>query len=382
MPDVSALGGNLEDFGIAEIFQLIGQQRKTGTLLLSTGTERIEIQFDRGAVVCAGPVGDFPGAALAEMLVRCGYAEGKRVEVLRQKSFASAETIKGLAVEDELISKEEIDELESLLTKESLFDLLQWTTGSFDFKPGDVGHDRAHELMMGAEQILMDSLSITDEWLNLADSIPPEDTVFGKTSAFGAETGQALRLNPRISPEKAERVSQLIDGRASVRRVIDLSRVGTFEAMQVIVVLRQAGMIQAVTPPRKRRTASLPLRKNQLRGALAAILPLLLLLTVSLATLHRSSLGFGWGIEDSASQGASGFALNQKPLETVRAAYAEMRTQHAIEDIRMATGRWPRDWGEIEEHRLLARVALASAESPPYYYVRRNNGAVLLAPVR
>ena len=269
---MSALGGNLEDFGIAEIFQLIGQQRKTGTLLLSTGAERIEIQFDRGAVVCAGPVGDFPGAALAEMLVRCGYAEGKRVEVLRQKSLASAETIKGLAVEDELISKEEIDELESLLTKESLFDLLQWTTGSFDFKPGDVGHERANDLMMGAEQILMDSLSISDEWLNLADSIPPEDTVFGKTSAFGAETGQALRLNPRFSPEKAERVSQLIDGRASVRRVIDLSRVGTFEAMQVIVALRQAGMIQAVTPPRKRRTASLPLRKHQLRGALAAIL--------------------------------------------------------------------------------------------------------------
>ena len=27
-----ALRGNLQDFGIAEVFQLIGQQRKTGTL--------------------------------------------------------------------------------------------------------------------------------------------------------------------------------------------------------------------------------------------------------------------------------------------------------------------------------------------------------------
>ena len=35
-----ALGGNLEDFGIAEIFQLIGQQRKSGVLTLISGVRQ------------------------------------------------------------------------------------------------------------------------------------------------------------------------------------------------------------------------------------------------------------------------------------------------------------------------------------------------------
>ena len=380
---MSALGGNLEDFGIAEIFQLIGQQRKSGVLTLCSGDKRIEIPFDRGAVVGASPVGDFAGAALADMLVRCGYATVERVDVLRRKSVASAETLKGLAVESGLISGTEMVKLEDLLTNETLFDLLRWSAGSFDFKPGDVGHERAFELMMGAEQILMDGLRMTDEWQNFAGSIPAEDMVFRHTDVFGGETGQALGPIPRIDPEKAERISLLIDGRASVRRVIDLSRLGTFEAMQVIVALQQAGLIRAAPPPRTRRRVPLPLRKHQLRGALTAMLSLLVLLAFTLSTLRHSRASFEWGNE-SANSGALGlgFALDQKPLETVRAAYAAMRTQHAIEDFRMANRRWPRDRGEVEELRLPGSVALAATESAPYYYVRRENGAVLLAPAR
>ena len=96
---MSALRGNLKDFGIAEIFQLIGQQRKSGVLELSSGKKHVEIQFDRGAIVYAAPVGDFIGAALANMLVRCGYASEERAVVLRRKSSASAETVKAISLE-------------------------------------------------------------------------------------------------------------------------------------------------------------------------------------------------------------------------------------------------------------------------------------------
>ena len=51
------LSGNLQDFGLADVFQLIGQQRKTGVLELSSRKLRVQIVFDRGAVVSAAPVG-------------------------------------------------------------------------------------------------------------------------------------------------------------------------------------------------------------------------------------------------------------------------------------------------------------------------------------
>ena len=340
---MSALRGNLKDFGIAEIFQLIGQQRKSAFLELSSGKKHVEIQFDRGAIVYAAPVGDFIGAALANMLVRCGYASEERAVVLRRKSSASAETVKGLAIESGLISKDDVEELEDLLTKETLFDSLRWSTGSFDFKPGEVEHDRAYERMMGAEQILMDGLRMTDEWQSIADAIPAEGTVFAR--ACGAETGKALRLDPRISEQKAERVTLLIDGRASVRRVIDLSRIGTFDAMQVIVALREAGLIQAVTPPGVVRRAQLPLRRKQLRELLAALLPLLLLLGVSLGTFFRSNSASEWGMDGATSREPSlGFVIDQAVTERgteVRRALEYGQVVYFLGDLRdeLNTGR-------------------------------------------
>ena len=52
-----ALHGNLRDFGIAEVFQLIGQQRKTGTLVVGEGARSILLVFDEGRVVRGGPAG-------------------------------------------------------------------------------------------------------------------------------------------------------------------------------------------------------------------------------------------------------------------------------------------------------------------------------------
>ena len=54
----AGLSGNLSDFGIADVFQLIGQQRKTGTLELRSGTARAQLAFDRGLVVSAGIDGE------------------------------------------------------------------------------------------------------------------------------------------------------------------------------------------------------------------------------------------------------------------------------------------------------------------------------------
>ena len=51
-----ALRGNLRDFGIADVFQLIGQQRKTVVLeFTSDAGVRVQLRFDCGNVVSAAP---------------------------------------------------------------------------------------------------------------------------------------------------------------------------------------------------------------------------------------------------------------------------------------------------------------------------------------
>ena len=65
-----ALKGTLKDFGIADIFQLIGQQGKTGVLHLSEKDEEVHIGFKDGAVVKAESSTRKKKELLGRMLVR------------------------------------------------------------------------------------------------------------------------------------------------------------------------------------------------------------------------------------------------------------------------------------------------------------------------
>ena len=366
------LHGNLRDFGIAEVFQLIGQQRKTGVLELSRGDESVQFLFDRGAVVSAAPVGARPHAALGEMLVRCGQLTRERVDELYQECDAGAQVLPRLAVAREWITQSEICEIEDLLTRETFFAVLRWTDGSFRFGARDVEHPRRFGDLLGAEQILMDGLRMMDEWQSFSELVPSEDLVFRRSGGLEAYRS---RLESDSGPlrSQAERVFALVDGRLAVRRIIDLSRLGTFDATRILAGLSAAGAIEPVGEagaPRRRHAAtrSLGFSRRQVWGWLGGLLPLSLLMLVAFASMNR--------IQPAASEG---FAIRRDALATARAAYAARRVRHALEDHRLAAGRYPRDLSEL---RALPPGALASPGGRPYYYAPRDAGAVLLAPER
>ena len=48
-----ALEGTIKDFGLPDIFQLIGLQRKTGLLTLKHEKENVTVTFESGQVVMA-----------------------------------------------------------------------------------------------------------------------------------------------------------------------------------------------------------------------------------------------------------------------------------------------------------------------------------------
>ncbi len=179
-----ALRGNLQDFGIADVFQLIGQQRKTGILEFTGAKGRVQLRFDQGAVVSAAPVGARAEEALGEMLARCGLLDHEQVAALDRECDASAQTVPRLAAARGWISQDDLERIEDLLTRETFFSVLRWETGEFDFRARDVTHQRRFESLLGAEQMLMDGLRMVDEWQSFAEVIPSEDVAYQKLSGF------------------------------------------------------------------------------------------------------------------------------------------------------------------------------------------------------
>jgi hypothetical protein len=370
-----ALRGNLQDFGIADVFQLIGQQRKTGVLEFQGEAGQVQLCFDRGAVVSAAPVGSRAEEALAEMLVRCGRLMREQVERLVPECDASAQTVPRLAVSRGWLSQEDLDRIEDLLTRETFFEVLRWESGAFDFRAQPVEHGRRFEALLGAEQILMDGLRMVDEWHSFSEFVPDEETVFRKVAGF-EEYRQRSQLDAS-QMRSAERVYQLVDARISVRRIIDLSLLGSFDAVRLLADLRRTEVIEPLDAEAVRRIRARPARRMAIGRELAlgwvlGLLPLLLLAGIVAFSLRGAP----------QQEPGPAFTLRRNEMEALRVAYDARRVRYALEAHRFVEGRWPESLPDLEARGLLVEGSLAARQGRPYYYVEREDGALLLAPER
>ena len=157
-----ALHGNLRDFGIGEVFQLIGQQRKTGVLEVRGPKGEVTLRFDDGSVVSAAPVSDVPDAALSDMIgaLRGRAARSSRGTRARSAPCRSARRLRrrrsaqrGIAARSRG-SADARDDLRVAPLDRRIVPLRRAVDSARS--PG--------ESLLAAEQVLMDGLRMVDEW--------------------------------------------------------------------------------------------------------------------------------------------------------------------------------------------------------------------------
>ena len=359
------LSGNLSDFSIADVFQLIGHQRKTGTLELKSGAARAQLVFDRGMVVSAavsrGRTDDLD--PLAQRLVRCGQLTRERADEAAAVARSSAQSVARTLVARGWLDAATVRRALDLVTSDAIFDVLRWHGGSFDFHAKSVDHDRDPTELLAAEQILMDGLRMVDEWQSIEKLVPSEDTVFEP----------AHESEPR--PGDAARVFALIDGRLSVRRVIDLARLGMFDGMRILSELRRSGAIHAVASASgasaRERVRSAALGSLALTRAVAALVPLVALAAVA-----------GWITTAKPAPPNADQAIVRGTLAALREDYAVRAVRNALEAYRLTHGRWPEQLDELSAAGLITPETLATLGGRAYYSLDRDQGPIFLAPER
>jgi hypothetical protein len=359
------------------VFQLIGQQRKTGVLELTRTDARVHLHFDRGAVVTAAPAGGRASDVdpLGDMLVRCGRLTRERVTQAQAASRASAQTFAGTLIERGWIQPREIREIEDLLTRDTIFDVLRWESGTFDFRALDLAHDRDPSSLLGAEQILMDGLRMLDEWRSFAARVPADDAVYQRVGRFESYRDRVKTASP-AQLERAQRLFSLIDGRLPIRRVIDLARLGTFDGTRILTELVDAELIKPLHPEgvkvlrRQKRAASsrrgigIP---GAIAGAVATAVPVALLAAAAVMAFQpRPPI--------------SEPVVSERTVGWLREAYATRRVRNALDAYHLAQGAWPSDISELPGRGYLDQAALAAPPGRPYYSANRDDGVVFLAP--
>lgn len=257
-----ALKGTLRDFGLADIFQLIGIQRKTGVLVLSNGNRKVTVSFLSGGVVSADsndhPLEDRLGA----VLVKSGKITDRQLAEALKTQKSTLQRLGRILVEQKALATDDLRDALRLQVTQIVHHLFRWRDGEYDFSQEEtLDYDRDHFTPIPADNILMEGARMIDEWPIIERRIPSFDIILrrkkvgalaGPISVFETDidfglmnTGDEEAEDPsaRLSPDE-QAVLNLVDGRSTVQDIIDRSQMGEFETCRTLYELMNREQIE------------------------------------------------------------------------------------------------------------------------------------------
>jgi hypothetical protein len=235
-----ALEGSVGDFGIVDIFQLIGMQKKTGILTISCkNKEDLQIFFLDGTIMRA-----FSGDGNQRFSDALVSSEKVTVAQLRT-AFRITENNTPIAesfIRTSAITLEEAKRWNRVLSQEAIFDLLSWKTGSYRFEQGIVAQNPS-DAPINVEQILMEGMRQIDEWPPLLKKIPSRDLIYDLVKTDDVETAPDLS-----EKEEVNSILKFFNGERTVNDIMSHAGIGAFPVYKAISGLLSEGKIKIAEP--------------------------------------------------------------------------------------------------------------------------------------
>jgi Domain of unknown function (DUF4388) len=247
-----ALEGTIRDFGLPDIFQLIGLQRKTGLLTLTNekDEESVTVTFENGMVVMADSSARRLEDRLGNVLVKQGKITRERLDESLAVQKQTLQRLGHILASSSAITTKDLRDALSVQISQIVFRVFRWRDGRYNFAPAEaVDYDRENFVPMSTDFILMEGIRMVDEWPIIEKKIPSFDIVFrpvvdpslievgadAGAEASGTERRAAAIATGRIrlAPEE-ERVFRKVDGVRTVQAIIDGTGAAEFEVCRTL----------------------------------------------------------------------------------------------------------------------------------------------------
>jgi len=261
-----ALEGTLKDFSLADIFQLIGLQRKTGVLTLRSKDDTVTVTFLDGKVVGADSLSHRLENRLGSVLIKSGLLTQDQLSHALAIQKETLQRLGFVLTHYGIISADALKQAIQLQILQIVYRLFRWKDGDYHFsQETTIEYDRDNVVPITAESILMEGARMIDEWPIIEKRIRSYDMVFRKKLTdqeivvsdeadevqFDEGTMAGRRRRPgladkiRISPEE-KHVYDLVDGTMTVGDVVEISKFAEFDTVKALYELLTRDLVEEV----------------------------------------------------------------------------------------------------------------------------------------
>ena len=380
-----ALKGTLKDFSLADIFQLIGIQKKTGVLTLKNDKEVVTVSFVEGNVVSADALHRRLEDRIGTVLVKSGrISEAQLQEALRiQKN--TLKRMGNILVDNKFIDPNILREALQIQISQMVYRLFRWRDGEYDFTQEErVDYDKEHVVPMSAESILMEGARILDEWPMIEKGIKSFAAVYrhanveiasaarGSTAPAGEEeAARGITLS-----EEDRKVYQLVDGRRTVQEIVERCSLSEFDTCRILYELIGRQLLEEVrvAGPRAAPTvAPAPIAPATGRASrvLVAAGSLVLVLLAGGSLLRRSEAVVVGLVRSGTATPYLSTLIGGRETRSIEASIAMSRMQRvdfAIQVYYLLNRGYPENLSYLVTSHLLKPVAILDPQSRPFDY--------------
>ncbi len=387
-----ALEGTIRDFGLPDIFQLIGLQRKTGLLTLRHEKEEVTVTFEGGLVVMADSSSKRLEDRLGNVLVKQSKISKDKLDDALQTQRATLQRLGHVLIANNYITQKDLREALQVQVSQIVFKVFRWRDGEYHFAPTEtVDFDRENFTPMSTDFILMEGIRMVDEWPIIEKKIPSMDIVFrtvvepGLIEVGSSEDGEEAlgslgetrrpAAGPsskiRLTPEE-ERIYRKIDGTRTVQAVIDSTGLGEFEVCRTLFDLLNRNIIAtAGRGAAKEQTVIHSEEAVSMVPGLALIVTIAVLALGALVVQRAEPFGvIGRGTDLQESYGQLKASLSESRLE---------RIDRAVLAFRLARGSVPETLRKVAAAGLIDPALLVDPWGRPYHFALTSNGYLLSA---
>ncbi len=360
-----ALAGTLKDFGLPDIVQLIGLQRKTGILHLNTEGETVQVIFEGGNIVAAESSLSRPSDRIGNALVTQGAITQEQLNDALALQKQTMQRLGHVLLSEGMASEETLRKAVEAQLFQVVFRLFRWREGAYNFESQNtVDYERTGAVSLGADFVLMEGIRMVDEWPIIERRIPTMAAVFrrvvdtsqiqskpveddgldGLLSGLGTMSGSSKLA---LSGDELL-VFNAVDGRKTCQQIVEATPLHDFAVCRTLLDLMDRDLV-ALTEVKGSVSRD---KKGAGSDKMGMAFMALAILAALFGVYQNLTSPFGIFGLPSLLRPAINAAKTARLLERMEIAEARVR------GFRLAYGRLPSSMDEVVSEGLATRASV------------------------
>ncbi|HER43427.1 MAG TPA: DUF4388 domain-containing protein, partial [Candidatus Eisenbacteria bacterium] len=337
-----ALEGNVKDFGLSEIFQLIALQKKSGMLSV-TADETVVIFFREGMLVSTRDRRGDLRDPLKEYLTGYGFLtkeETARIEKIQKETGMDLTEI---LLSEKYFSEDELSTIFVDQIQETMQEVLNWPKSYYKFNIGNqVLQNVKSFASIKVEGLLMESMRRIDEFPEMLRIFPSEKMTVRRLPTPA--------VKPPALDRQEEIVYELIEDGDSIEHLVSTAKMARFCTYEALKNLLEKGLLEiGEMPVEETQEVEEPVKKTVKRRKMRVVptLATMLFLIACFAVgeyLVPMLLPPGWSVArsgESADGAPAGGAFIAADLGELNKRLAVEALREGIETHMALKGSYP-----------------------------------------